>query len=80
MRHSIEMEKLTLGVCYYPEHWDRALWKDDLQRMKQYGIGYRQVEMKNGLLSFHGHLWSQKKENMIFHSGMNFWRLLPKKI
>ena len=38
MRHSIEMEKLTLGVCYYPEHWDRALWKDDLQRMKQYGI------------------------------------------
>ena len=38
MSHSIEMEKLTLGVCYYPEHWDRALWKDDLQRMKQYGI------------------------------------------
>ena len=38
MRHSIEMEKLTLGVCYYPEHWDRVLWKDDLQRMKQYGI------------------------------------------
>ena len=74
MRHSIEMEKLTLGVCYYPEHWDRALWKDDLQRMKQYGIEVIR------LAEFSWALMEPEEENMIFHSGMNFWRLLPKKI
>lgn len=31
-------KKLTLGVCYYPEHWPEALWDDDLTRMKAHGI------------------------------------------
>ena len=30
--------RLTMGVCYYPEHWDPALWRDDLRRMKDAGI------------------------------------------
>ena len=30
--------EISLGVCYYPEHWDRALWRDDLQRMKAHGL------------------------------------------
>lgn len=34
----LEINHLTLGVCYYPEHWDRSLWRDDLRRMKAYGI------------------------------------------
>ena len=21
--------KRTLGVCYYPEHWPKNLWKED---------------------------------------------------
>ena len=29
---------LSLGTCYYPEHWDRTLWRSDLQRMKEHGI------------------------------------------
>lgn len=29
---------LSLGVCYYPEHWDESLWPDDLRRMKEAGI------------------------------------------
>lgn len=29
---------IRLGVCYYPEHWDRALWREDLRRMKAVGI------------------------------------------
>ncbi len=29
---------LTMGVCYYPEHWPKELWKDDLRRMKEAGI------------------------------------------
>ena len=32
------MDHITLGVCYYPEHWDKSLWQDDLRRMKEYGI------------------------------------------
>ncbi len=28
-----------MGVCYYPEQWDPALWRDDLRRMKKAGIG-----------------------------------------
>lgn len=35
---SIQLSHLTLGVCYYPEHWDEALWRDDLRRMKEHGI------------------------------------------
>ncbi|MBP3569708.1 MAG: beta-galactosidase [Lachnospiraceae bacterium] len=38
MNRSINFDHLTLGVCYYPEHWDKSLWKDDLYRMKEYGI------------------------------------------
>ena len=30
--------KITLGVCYYPEHWDESLWTDDLVRMEKAGI------------------------------------------
>ncbi len=38
MKHSIHTDHLTLGVCYYPEHWDKALWNDDLTKMQEYGI------------------------------------------
>ncbi len=38
MSKSLQIDHLTLGVCYYPEHWDKALWADDLKRMKAYGI------------------------------------------
>lgn len=27
-----------LGVCYYPEHWDEALWAEDARRMRESGI------------------------------------------
>ena len=40
MREKKEMnlEQLTMGVCYYPEHWDASMWKDDLLRMQDNGI------------------------------------------
>ena len=28
-----QWKELSLGTCYYPEHWDRNLWKEDLDRM-----------------------------------------------
>ncbi|MBR5303133.1 MAG: beta-galactosidase [Clostridia bacterium] len=31
-------ENMTVGVCYYPEHWDRTLWEDDIRRMLDSGI------------------------------------------
>ena len=33
-----QWQKLTMGVCYYPEHWPKELWASDLDRMKEVGI------------------------------------------
>lgn len=30
MTTAFPLPGLQLGVCYYPEHWDRSLWRDDL--------------------------------------------------
>jgi len=38
MEKSIGFGELTMGVCYYPEHWDESLWADDLRRMLDAGI------------------------------------------
>jgi len=38
MSNKLDIDHITLGVCYYPEHWDKSLWRDDLKRMKEYGI------------------------------------------
>lgn len=43
---------IELGVCYYPEHWDTSFWKEDMLRMKSYGIGViRVAEFAWNLLS-----------------------------
>lgn len=49
-----------LGVCYYPEHWDEALWEDDFRRMKELGFSVIRVaefawtifEPEEGVFSF----------------------------
>lgn len=33
-----QWQKMTMGVCYYPEHWPKELWTSDLERMKEVGI------------------------------------------
>ncbi len=38
MEKILKSDKITLGTCYYPEHWDKSLWEDDLLRMKSVGI------------------------------------------
>ncbi|MFI3214819.1 MAG: beta-galactosidase [Eubacteriales bacterium] len=35
---NFKWDKISLGVCYYPEHWDESLWQSDLTRMKEVGI------------------------------------------
>lgn len=38
MRHIINEKNMTLGTCYYPEHWPERLWREDLERMLDTGI------------------------------------------
>lgn len=33
-----QWKEMTMGVCYYPEHWDKSLWAEDLDRMLDAGI------------------------------------------
>ena len=42
-KQSFQWMEMTMGVCYYPEHWDRSLWRDDLRRMKETGISVVRV-------------------------------------
>ncbi len=34
----INGKSIDLGVCYYPEHWDKSLWPEDLDRMLEAGL------------------------------------------
>ena len=38
MNSLLNGKKITIGTCYYPEHWPQSMWKDDLERMKKTGI------------------------------------------
>ena len=38
MRKIINGNRIDLGVCYYPEHWDKSLWAEDLERMLAAGL------------------------------------------
>ena len=38
MERSMKLDKITLGTCYYPEHWPEEMWEEDLQRMLENGI------------------------------------------
>ena len=35
MAKELQLGRLMLGVCYYPEQWDESLWADDLRRMRE---------------------------------------------
>jgi beta-galactosidase len=60
MEKSINLDKLTIGVCYYPEHWPEQLWEDDLRRMREYGIeviriaefAWNKFEPQEGIFTF----------------------------
>lgn len=38
MKKSLRVNRITLGVCYYPEHWPETLWEDDMRRMRELGL------------------------------------------
>ena len=37
-KQKYQWPEYTVGVCYYPEHWDESLWESDLDRMLAAGI------------------------------------------
>ncbi|MFK3935934.1 beta-galactosidase [Alkalihalobacillus sp. NPDC078783] len=43
MSRLIPGKSIELGVCYYPEQWDEALWADDYKRMVEMGFTYVRV-------------------------------------
>jgi beta-galactosidase len=56
----MKLDKITMGVCYYPEHWDENLWESDLRRMQEAGIGviriaefaWNKFEPEEGIFTF----------------------------
>lgn len=60
MEKSIDLDKLKIGVCYYPEHWSSELWTSDLKRMQNAGIevlriaefAWNKFEPKEGCFTF----------------------------
>ena len=60
MENILRGDKLILGTCYYPEHWDKALWEDDLKRMLDNGIeviriaefAWSKIELHEGQFNF----------------------------
>ena len=52
--------EMTMGTCYYPEHWDESLWESDLDRMLDAGItciriaefAWNKVEPAEGVFTF----------------------------
>lgn len=42
-KQNFKWKNMTMGVCYYPEQWDRDLWAEDLDRMLKTGISVIRV-------------------------------------
>lgn len=59
-KQTFQWSALTIGTCYYPEHWDESLWAEDLRRMKEAGIScirigefaWNMVEPAEGVFTF----------------------------
>lgn len=59
-RQKFQWNKMTMGTCYYPEHWDKKLWSSDLDRMQDAGIStiriaefaWSKFEPEEGIFTF----------------------------
>lgn len=60
MRKIINGNALTLGTCYYPEHWSETMWMEDLKRMLDTGIevvriaefAWNKIEPAEGIFTY----------------------------
>lgn len=37
------IQRRALGVCYYPEHWPQAIWREDARRMADLGLSWVRI-------------------------------------
>ena len=37
-KQNYKWNELTMGTCYYPEHWDESLWVKDADMMHKAGV------------------------------------------
>lgn len=65
-----QWDNLSLGVCYYPEHWDRSLWREDLRRMKESGIGTVRVAEFAWILHFGGTFTRSNVRTFLKYAGV----------
>lgn len=60
MKNILQGDRIILGTCYYPEHWPKDMWEDDLIRMQENGIdvvriaefAWSKVEPREGEFTF----------------------------
>jgi len=60
MSSALNIDAMTLGTCYYPEHWDESMWREDLRRMLECGIeviriaefAWSKIELREGEFDF----------------------------
>lgn len=60
MRAIINNKDIYLGTCYYPEHWPKEMWADDIRRMLSAGIkvvriaefAWSMVEIREGEFNY----------------------------
>ena len=59
-KQNYRWKEMTMGTCYYPEHWKEELWAEDLDRMKEAGISvvriaefaWNKIEPEEGKFQF----------------------------
>ena len=78
-KQNYRWKEMTMGTCYYPEHWKEELWAEDLDRMKEAGISvvriaefaWNKIEPEEGKFQFDFfdkflNLCEEKKMKVIF--------------
>ncbi len=66
---------MSLGVCYYPEHWSESTWKPDAARMRELGItwvrvgefAWKQLEPQPGQYNFD---WLDRAVDTLGNAGL----------
>ena len=59
-KQNYKWNELTMGTCYYPEHWDESQWERDLKQMHELGFefthfaefAWAQLEPQEGVYDF----------------------------